>query len=89
MTDIEQYKSLIGEVIQKQIVILGPGIAVLKAKNVNGLSVTDEGKVVDIQGDPEAVLKELIDVYVALAGQIVKSALGSIFDKYSSIKRVV
>jgi hypothetical protein len=89
MSDIEQYKLLISEVIQKQIVILGPGIAVLKAKNIEGLSVTDDGKVVDIQGDPEVILKELVDRYVALAGQIVKNALGSIFDKYSSIKRVV
>ena len=89
MADLEQYKSLLSEIIQKQIVILGPGIAVLKAKNVSGLEITDDGKVTDIKGDPEQVLKQLIDIYVSLAGQIVKSALSSIFDKYSSIKKIV
>jgi hypothetical protein len=89
MADKEQYKQLLSEVIQKQIVILGPAIAVLKARNISGLEITDEGKVTDINDDPEKVLKELIDVYVSLAGQIVKNALGSIFDKYSSIKRVI
>ncbi len=83
----EQYKALLSEIISKQIVILGPSISVIKARNVSGLSVSDEGKVLEITGDPETALKQLIDQYVELSGQIVKIALGTIFEKYPSVKK--
>ncbi len=81
-----EYVSLITEVIAKQAVILGPEIALLKARNVRGLIISPEGKVTDIQADPVQVLQQLIDEYVALSGQIVKNALSSVFAKYPSIK---
>ncbi len=83
----EQYRALLSEIISKQIVILGPSISVLKARNVPGLSVSDDGTVTDVSGDPELALKQLIDQYVELSGQIVKNALGTIFEKYPSIKK--
>lgn len=83
----EQYKALLSEIISKQIVILGPSISVIKARNVSGLSVSDEGEVLEISGDPETALKELIDQYVELSGQIVKNALGTIFEKYPFVKQ--
>jgi len=86
MEDKDQYKLIITEIIKKQAVILGPQIAVLKARGVSGLDVTDEGVVIDIEGEPQAALRALIDQYVELSGQIVKNALGSIFIKYPSIK---
>lgn len=88
MEEKEKYIALINEVIQKQSIILGPEIAVLKAKNISAFSISDDGKVTDISGDPHAALQKLIDEYVSLAGQIVKNALGSIFEKYSDIKAV-
>ena len=80
-----QYVSLINEIIAKQSVILGPEIALLKAKNVSGIIVSAEGKVVSVEGDASEKLKELVDQYVALSGQIVKTALSSVFTKYPSI----
>ena len=80
-----QYVSLINEIIAKQSVILGPEIALLKAKNVSGIIVSAEGKVVSVEGDVSEKLKELVDQYVALSGQIVKTALSSVFTKYPSI----
>ena len=88
MEQKEQYKSLIIEIIAKQAVILGPEIAVLKARNVPGIEVSSNGIVTDITGDPAEALKKLIDEYVDLSGQIVKNALGSIFSKYPNIKNV-
>ena len=88
MEDIEQYKSLISDIIAKQAVILGPDMAVLKAKNVPELSVDPVGKVMAITGDPQVALKKIVDQYVELSGQIVKNALGSVFQKYPSIKRI-
>lgn len=82
----DEYKRIFTEIIKKQIVILGPQIAVLKARNVPGLKITDDGAVTDISGPERVVLQELIDEYVALSGEIVKNAVNSIFEKYPSIK---
>ena len=86
MDEKEQYKNLLSEIIAKQSIILGPYIAVLKARAVPGLTVSDDGKVTDITADPHDALQKLVDEYVNLAGQIVKNALGSVFAKYPSIK---
>ena len=83
----EDYKQMLTEIIQKQVVILGPQIAVLKARNVPGMTVSDDGKVTDISGQEQVILQKLIDEYVALSGEIVKNAVNSIFEKYPSIKR--
>lgn len=83
---IEDYKSMLTEIIQKQIVILGPQIAVLKARNVPGMTVSDDGVVTGISGSEQVALQKLIDEYVSLSGEIVKNAVDSIFKKYPSIK---
>ena len=83
----DDYKELLSEVIAKQAIILGPDIAVLKARSVEGLSVTDDGTVKSIDGNPDDVLEHLIDAYVALSGQIVKNALVSVFKKYPHINK--
>ncbi len=82
----EDYKQMLTEIIKKQIVILGPQIAVLKARGVAGLKVSDDGVVTDVAGPEQTVLQQLIDKYVALSGEIVKNAVNSIFEKYPSIK---
>ena len=82
----EDYKSMLTEIIQKQVVILGPQIAVLKARNVPGLQVNDSGMVTEVSGSEQVVLQKLIDEYVSLSGEIAKNAVNSIFQKYPSIK---
>ena len=86
MEDKSQYLALMSEIIGKQSVILGPDIALLKARNVQGLTIDAKGVLTDLEGDPGLVLKALVDEYVDLSGQIVKIALGSVFQKYPSIK---
>ncbi len=81
------YKDILTEIIAKQTVILGPQVALLKAKGVAGLSLDDGGKVLDITGDPQVVLQKVIDQYVALSGDIVKNAVNSVFAKYPSLRR--
>lgn len=88
MDQKQQYQALITDIIAKEAVILGPQIAILKAKNVANLIIDNDGKVIEINGDPAEVLQQLIDEYVELAGQIVKNALGSIFVKYPSIRKI-
>lgn len=88
MGDKEQYQELMTEIIAKQAIILGPQIALLKAKNVANLVINNQGKVTDIKGDFNEALRKLVDEYVELSGLIVKNALGSIFAKYPAIKNI-
>ena len=85
MSENEQYSLLIGEIIKKQAVILGPEIAMLKARSVPGLKVDNDGKVTVLGNNPKETLQSLVDQYVELSGQIVKNALGSIFAKYPDL----
>lgn len=86
MDQTEQYKSVMSEIIAKQSIILGPDMAIARAKKVSGIEIGEKGEVTDITGDPAEALKRLIDTYVELSGQIVKNALGPIFMKYPDIK---
>ena len=85
MSENEQYSLLISEIIKKQAVILGPEIAMLKARNVPGISLDNDGKVTVTGDNPKDILQSLVDQYVELSGQIVKNALGSIFAKYPDL----
>ena len=82
----EEYKQILSEIIKKQAIILGPQIAVLKAKNVPGLSVLESGEVTQVSGDPGQALQKLIDEYVSLSGEIVRNAVSSVFAKYPALK---
>jgi hypothetical protein len=88
MENKTDYLNLMSEIVEKQTIILGPDIAILKARSVPALILDDKGKVTDIKGDMDQALQSLIDQYVELSGLIVKNALGSIFSKYPSIKKV-
>ena len=88
MAEENQYQNLLSEIIAKQAVILGPEIAVLKARSVDGIEVDDQGKVTSVEGDPKEALQKLVDAYVSLSGQIVKSAMLPLFSKYPDIEKV-
>lgn len=82
----QDYQKLISEIVRKQMDILGPDIAVRKAGNVRGLRVKDNGEVEELTGDPDQVLQNLVNEYIALSGEIVKNILGPVFAKYPEIK---
>src|SRR5258708_23894476 len=63
----QDYKKLLTDVIKKQIVILGPGITLAKARNVKGLTVADDGTVTNMQGQPQELIQALIDQFVQLS----------------------
>lgn len=86
MADNEKYKILLTEIIKKQIIILGPDISVLKARNIKELTIEDDGTVTEINGDPQQILQKLIDEYVSLSGLIVKNIVGTIMTKYPELK---
>ena len=76
------YKKLLTEVIQKQMVVLGPSITLAKARNVKGLTVADDGQVTAIQGAPQVLIQGLIDQFVQLSGLIVKKTMEPLLSVY-------
>ncbi|MEW6610690.1 MAG: hypothetical protein AB1352_03655 [Patescibacteria group bacterium] len=80
-----EYQNLLTELIKKQIVILGPDIAVMKARNVSGLTVANDGTVTQMSGDPTDLINQLIEQYVSLSGLIVKKAMEPLLSKYPSL----
>jgi hypothetical protein len=88
MDDRTRYIAIISEIIARQSVILGPDIAILKARSVSGLEVNDDGRVTNLTGEGNVILQQLVNTYVELSGMIVKNAMSSIFEKYPDISKV-
>lgn len=82
MENHNDYKKVITEMIQKQIAVLGPDIALLKARGIEGLEVNDKGEVLGFKGSPREILQKLIDEYISLSGQIFKSVIAPLLQKY-------
>jgi hypothetical protein len=85
--DSGEYRKLLTEFIQKQMVVFGPNIALEKARGVPGLSLNDDGSVLDISGDAELVLRSVASAYATLSGQISQTILNELFTKYPSLKK--
>ncbi len=86
MSDDSDYKNLLSDLIKKQMVMLGPSVALSKARKVTSLTVDDSGEVSAISGDPQEALKALAGEYMALSGQIAQMTLDSLLEKYPGIK---
>lgn len=87
MADDSDYKNLLSDLIGKQMVMLGPAIALSKARKVTSLTVDEAGVVSAISGDPQEALKALAGEYMALSGQIAQMTLDSLLEKYPGIKQ--
>lgn len=81
-TSDTDYKSLFGQLIKKQMLVLGPDITLAKVRNVTGLTVDINGDVQSIDGDPQLMLQSLINQFVELSGMIVKKTMESILTSY-------
>jgi hypothetical protein len=86
MADREEYGKMLTDLIQKQMVIFGPNIALGKARKVAGLKVDNAGAVLDISGDPQMVLKSAAGEYESLSGPIAQMTLNSVLGKYPGVK---
>lgn len=86
MAEPTEYTKMLTDLIQKQMVVLGPNIALDKARKVAGLKVQDDGTVLDMDGDPAMVLKGVANEYMNLSGQIAQMTLNSLLEKYPQVK---
>lgn len=85
---MEQYKAVLSDLIQKQMIILGPSVALGTAKKVTSLTIAPDGKVTDISGDPISAIKQIAQVYMNLSGQIAQNTLDSILEQHPEIKKL-
>lgn len=69
------YNTVLTNFLKKQIAILGPGITLSKARTVEGITITEDGSVTDIKGDPKEITKKLVAQFMELSGLIVKNAM--------------
>lgn len=78
MPNSEESKRVLSEVIKRQMAILGPDITLAKVKNVAGLEIDSAGNVINVSGDTQEVLQNLINQFVELSGLIVKKTMESV-----------
>lgn len=81
----QEYQKLLTEVIRKQIVILGPAITLAKARNVSGLTVSDDGTVTAISGNPQVITQQLVEQFMELSGLIVKKTMEPLLSNYPEL----
>lgn len=87
MSTEEDYQNLLSDLVKKQMVMLGPGVALTNARKVSSITVSDDGSVTAISGDPQIALQSLATEYMNLSGQIAQTTLSSLLEKYPSIKQ--
>ncbi|MBI4091229.1 hypothetical protein HY419_00590 [candidate division WWE3 bacterium] len=63
------YEEIIKSIVLQQELIIGP-VAVEEANKVLGLNVSQDGKVVRIEGDGKSVLENLVKQYASLFGRV-------------------
>lgn len=86
MDNNSQYINILTDLIKKQMVMLGPNVALGQARRVEGLDVSEDGTVTKITGNPQEVLTNVAKQYMALSGAIAQMTLDSIIAKYPDIK---
>lgn len=74
-TAAQDYQRLLTEAIQKQMLILGPQITLLKAQKIPGMTVTPTGTVTAISDTPQNVITHFLEEFRDLSGPLVKKTM--------------
>ncbi len=89
MADVDIYKNMLSDLIKKQMIMLGPNVALGTARKVSGITVSEDGTVTDITGEPQVVMEGVANAFMNLSGQIAQMTLKTILEKYPTIKTQV
>lgn len=73
---------MLSSLIKKQIEILGQGVALNTVRKVESLTVSDDGVVIEIKGDPQEAMESVINQYINLSRQIAQTTIKAIIEKY-------
>lgn len=76
MSDTAQlYQQLLTDAIHKQMTILGPQIALIKVRNVTGLTVTADGTVATLAPNADEVVTRFLEEFRDLSSPLVKKTM--------------
>lgn len=78
----DYFKNLIADIIKKHIVLYGPQIAISKAKDVEGLALSEKGEVKQVTGDSEYILRQLIAKYMDLSTHLTNVVFLALLENY-------
>jgi hypothetical protein len=84
--DQKTFENILAELIQKEMVIFGPNIALDKARKVKGLKIGNNGEVIAVTGNQALVLKALTAEYLSLSKMVAQMSINSVLEKYPEIK---
>lgn len=68
--DQQSYADLVEAAIRREMDVLGDEQAITLAREIEGLTVDDDGSVTSLDRSPDQVLSELVDAYVEASGDI-------------------
>lgn len=85
MAELNTYKNILSDLVKKQMVMLGPSVALGTARKVSGLTVSDDGSVTDISADPKTTMEGVVNAYMNLSGQIAQMTMKTILEKYPNL----
>lgn len=85
MDTAQLYQKLLTDAVRKQIIILGKEITLLKAREIPGISVTDDGTVAFLKENNVEVVTQFLEEFREISSPLVKktmqpllSALGTV-----------
>lgn len=87
MPKTQDFKALISEYIKKQMIILGPVVAVEKARKVDKIRVKDDGTVIQIIGEGKEAMAMVESEYESMIGSIAHTVFLRVIDKTSVAER--
>ena len=79
---ILSYKKMLTEIMQKIIAVLGPQLAFALAKNINSLTLAENGEVTDINGNPKDAAAGLIENITNFSQPLEKKLIQPILNRY-------
>lgn len=82
-TSQTDYKSILSEFLQHQILIFGPQAVKMMVSGVNGLDLEKDGMVKNITGDPQKIMQEVAERLSQLSEYAVKTTFDRILVSHS------
>lgn len=63
----DSFQSVLSQVIQKLIIMLGPDLTIVRLKHVQGLRLDQNGKILAIEGIDQEIVKQLLQCFYELS----------------------
>lgn len=82
----EQYKKLIQEMLDKLKDVLDEHVVVKIVRDVEGVTVSENGEVLSIEGPPQDIIQRLMDRFLGLSNDVVVKTLQPLLTQCPWIK---